>query len=349
MKDDTLFWALCDMDEALILEAKEVPDMKNSSSRILRITLIAAAVVVLLAGAAFAVYQYTKSAERLESDWNATAETTMTQEQLEFVETRSADLGESVTDQGITVTIDSVTCTKDSAIILYTVMLEPDIYDVDRIIGASDALSQILVESESYGTVKSSTESSEGISMENGTQIRKLTCQFKDLPKEAAINDGKTTIFIEMNTFWISAGEDGMLPDVTGKWSFAFTLPASESVTEKASAETVHFTKVLDLEIYNISVDETAINFCIAPAKRTAEPNYRFSDTGEDLGLPDITTFTAVAYLADETAIPTNETTASYDGVEEWCHIHFVAPVDPTEIVSVVFSDGVDEIKVSLK
>ena len=25
MKDDTLFWALCDMDEALILEAKEAP------------------------------------------------------------------------------------------------------------------------------------------------------------------------------------------------------------------------------------------------------------------------------------------------------------------------------------
>lgn len=353
MSKINLAWAMTDIAEDLILSAQEGPDMmKAGIKRPIKLALVAAIVVVLLAGAAFAVYQYTKSAERLESDWNETAETTMTQEQKDFVEARSADLGESVTDQGITVTIDSVTCTKDSAIILYTVMLDPDVYDVDRIVGASDALSQIRVESESYGTVKSSTGSSDGISMENGTQIRKLTCHFKDLPEEAAINDGKTTILIEMNTFWIGTeegyGEDGMLPDVTGKWSFAFSLPASASNTEKTSTETIHFTKVLDLKIYNISVDETAINFCITPADRAEEPNYRFSDTGEMTEFPDVANFTAVAYLADGTAIPTNETSGSYDGIEEWCHIHFVAPVDPSEISSVVFSDGVDEIEVSV-
>ena len=351
MSKINLAWAMTDIAEDLILSAQEEPDMmKPGIKRPIKLALIAAIVVVLLAGAAFAVYQYTRSAERLESDWNETAETTMTQEQKDFVEARSADLGESVTDQGITVTIDSVTCTKDSAIILYTVMLDPDIYDVNRIIGASDALSQIRVESESYGTVKKSTGGGEGLSMENGVQIRTQICHFKDLPKEAAINDGKTTIFIEMNTFWIYAekgyGEDGKFPDVTGKWSFAITLPASESVTEKTSAETIHFTKVLDLEIYNISVNESAINFCVEPAERAEEPNYRFSDTGEMTEFPDVVNFTAVAYLADGTAIPTNETSGSYDGTEEWCHIHFVAPVDPSEVSSVVFSDGIDEIEV---
>ena len=156
-----------------------------------------------------------------------------------------------------------------------------------------------------------------------------------------------------MNTFWIGAergyGEDGKFPDVTGSWRFAFILPTSGSVTEKSASETVHFTKVLDLEITNISVDEAAINFCIAPAQRTEEPNYRFSDTGEMDDLPDMTTFTAIAYLSDGTAIPMNETSSSYDGVEEWCHIHFVAPVDPAEIVAVVFSDGVEEFKVPLE
>ena len=354
MTRDMIVWAMTDIADDLIREAKEAPTIQTKkSSRPLRMALIAAAVVVLLAGAVLAVYHYTRIAERLESDWNENAEGAMTQEQKDFVEARSADLGESVTDQGITVTIDSVTCTKDSATILYTVMLDPDIYDVDKIVGASDALSQIRVENESYGAVKKSTGGGEGLSMENGTQIRTQTCHFKDLPKDAVINDGKTTIFIEMNTFWIYAergyGEDGKFPDVTGSWSFAFTLPASGAVTEKSASEIVHFTEILDLEIYNISVDEAAINFCIAPAQRTEEPNYRFSDTGEMDDFPDMTTFTAVAYLSDGTAIPTNETSGSYDGVEEWCHIHFVAPVDPAEIVAVVFSDGIEEIKVPLE
>ena len=347
MREDILINAMTDIADDLVLEAQEVHDMKNSSSHILRITLIAAAVMVLLAGAAFAVFHYTRIAERLESDWNETAEGTMTQEKKDFVEERSADLGESVTDQGITVIMESVTCTKDSVKLLYSVILDPERYDLNTIQGCTDALTSVFVESPDYGLVWSSTENSEGDVLENGTVTRQMTCSFSDLPDEAVVNDGSAIIHIEMSTFWMYT-EEGKLSDVTGSWGFAFTLPASESVTEKASSETVHFTKVLDLEIYNISVNESAINFCVEPAERAVEPNYIFSNTGEYDEMPDMVTFTVVAYLEDGMAVPTNECSGSYDGVEEWYHIHFVAPVDPAEIVAVVFSDGAEEIKVSL-
>ena len=56
MRNDAIFWALCDMDEDLFLEAKEVPTMNQKTIKPLRIALIAAAIFALLAGAAFAVY-----------------------------------------------------------------------------------------------------------------------------------------------------------------------------------------------------------------------------------------------------------------------------------------------------
>ena len=55
MKDDTLFWALCDIDEALILRAKETPSPGKKNRKPLRIMLVAAAVLVALgAGTALA-------------------------------------------------------------------------------------------------------------------------------------------------------------------------------------------------------------------------------------------------------------------------------------------------------
>ena len=54
MRDDILINAMTDIADDLVLEAQEVPDMKNSNSRIVRITLIAAIVVVLLAGTVLA-------------------------------------------------------------------------------------------------------------------------------------------------------------------------------------------------------------------------------------------------------------------------------------------------------
>lgn len=48
MKDDTLFWALCDIDEALILRAKEVPNERKTPRKPLRIILVAAAVLIAL-------------------------------------------------------------------------------------------------------------------------------------------------------------------------------------------------------------------------------------------------------------------------------------------------------------
>ena len=60
MSKINLAWAMTDIAEDLILSAQEEPDMmKPGIKRPIKLALIAAIVVVLLAGAAFAVYQYT--------------------------------------------------------------------------------------------------------------------------------------------------------------------------------------------------------------------------------------------------------------------------------------------------
>ena len=51
MKDDTLFWALCDIDEALILRAKETTIAGKKPRKSLRIMLVAAAVLITLGAA----------------------------------------------------------------------------------------------------------------------------------------------------------------------------------------------------------------------------------------------------------------------------------------------------------
>ena len=109
MRNDAIFWALCDMDEDLFLEAKEVPTMNQKTIKPMRIVLIAAAITALLAGAAFAVYQYTRSTESLAQRWETFGVKEMRSEQKDYIESKSADIGESVTDQDVTIILDSVT------------------------------------------------------------------------------------------------------------------------------------------------------------------------------------------------------------------------------------------------
>ena len=104
MKSSDIFWALYDMDDDLILEAKEVPIMKQKLIKPLRVALIAAAITILLAGVALAVFQYTRSTEVLADRWETIGDTQMPEAQKDYIESKSASVGESVTDQGVTIT-----------------------------------------------------------------------------------------------------------------------------------------------------------------------------------------------------------------------------------------------------
>lgn len=58
MKNSELLWAICEIDDDLLQMAKEASKMKSRSSRWLRISLCAAAIVVLFVVSGFAAYEY---------------------------------------------------------------------------------------------------------------------------------------------------------------------------------------------------------------------------------------------------------------------------------------------------
>ena len=67
MKRDSVFWAICGMDDDLILEAEEgISVGKKQGKRAVRIAMAVAGIAAVLAGTALAVRLYTKSADRME-------------------------------------------------------------------------------------------------------------------------------------------------------------------------------------------------------------------------------------------------------------------------------------------
>lgn len=75
MKRDSVFWAICGMDDDLILEAEEgISVGKKQGKRAVRIAMAVAGIAAVLAGTALAVRLYTKSADRMEENWNQQAQ-----------------------------------------------------------------------------------------------------------------------------------------------------------------------------------------------------------------------------------------------------------------------------------
>lgn len=352
------------MDEQLYMDPAAVPDTKRIKeaamkrihrkkiTRPVRVALIAAAIVVVLTGTVLAVIHYSGITDAMEQKWNASGSTEMTQEQKDFIEQRSADIGESVTDQGITVTIDSVTCTGTTVNILYSVELDPEVYDLDRIESCADALTPIYVENEDYGTVRKSRGGSNGEPEENGVVWRESQVEFSDLPEGANLGDGKTTLHMEMNTFWISATDaEDTLPDVTGTWNFAFLLPQVEATEAQTSDEVLNFENGVTLELSDITVEASGCKFAV----QTETDEYFFTAGGENAALaraaePDLLAFTVDALMADGTTVPSDGGGMSYDAEQDadlWS-IDWTAPLDPADVVSLIFSDGTTEIEVPM-
>ncbi len=351
------------MDENLYMDPTAVPDTKRIKEaamkkvkkqrtvRPLRVALIAAAIVVLLTGTVLAVMHYTKITDSMEENWNARAETSMTEEHKDFIEQRSADIGESVTDQGITVTIDSVTCTTDTVYLMVHYELDPEMYDTENIFMCHASLPNRYVENEDFGTSTRSSGGGGKVETDSGYLMhRDIT--FEDLPEGARLNDGKTTMHIEMTEIAFAPKGDGELPNVTGTWNFEFLLPAGEAVEAKTSDAVLQFDSGITLEISEISVDEKECSFTVA----SDTEDYIFLAGGEMAKLaqtaqPDMEVFTVDAKMADGTLVPSNGGGMSFNeatGLDEWT-IEWSAPLNPEEVVALVFSDGTTEIEVPLQ
>ena len=356
MKRSDLIWAICDVDEDLLDSMQEEIIMTKKPARPLRLILIAAAIVAVLAVSAVAVvYHYTHSADALEAEWNSISEAPMTQEQKNYVETKSADIGESVTDQGITVTVDSVTCTEDTVYLLYTVMLDPEAYDeIENLFGLSLA-GTYRVENPAYGASTPSEHSSGGSSRTGVYQVSDQL-KFEDLPQSAPLGDGATTMQAELTDIHFSrdvysdTGASIGSFSVSGSWSFAFPLPASESAQAVAAEQTAAFTAIQNLEVSQIVLTESGVSFTAV----YETDDYAFAVDGAEAELaraaqPDFTIFTVSALLADGTTIPSGHGHATGDGqgTELWT-IDWAAPVDPATVTALVFSDGVTQTEIPL-
>ena len=356
MRDDILINAMTDIADDLVLEAQEVSMMKEKNSRPLRIALIAATITVLLAGAALAVYQYTRSTESLADRWETLGETEMPDEQKDYIENKSANIGESVTDQDVTITLDSVTATEKTAYLLFRIHPDPEVYGEeeetdDYAIRFLDA--EIYAENPQFGRLTEHTGGGGGGDDElDGDYWMNYEISFNSLPEDARLNDGNTTLYMSLHSIMQMEGPQGEVPEIHGTWTFEFVLPASDESGAFSSDQELDFSGDVVLHIGSLSVDDQGVSFTV----ETDNEEYVFAGSGEQAELarmaePDVPFFTVEAKLNDGTIIPTgpgNMTLNDETELDEWT-IDWAAPLDPAEIASLEFSDGVDMIEIPIR
>ena len=331
---------------------------KQRTVRPLRVALIAAAVVVLLTGTALAVVHYTRSADVLEQRWGLFGEEQMTQEQKDYLEQRSANIGERVTDQGITVTVDSVTCVTDRVYLALSYEFDPEQYEQVAECGAIGWI--CYANNESIGAMENSSMGERPVETpEPAVFESEISATFADLPEGANLGDGKTTLRLEISQICWKDQVDG--PNeftVDGSWTFEFPLPQSEAPENKTSDAVLSFDGTeldfgenLLLQIEDIQVSETACKFTVT----TDNEDYIFvGGDGVQAELaraaePDVPFLTVFAVM-DDGAMAYGGAGMTWDESTDKDHwsVEWATPLDPDSVVSLIFSDGATEIEVPL-
>lgn len=325
----------------LVLEEQEVPMKQNKRiPHPVKTLLIAAAIVAALTGTALAVMHYTRSANALEHTWNEMASNEMAQSNKDAIEAKSADLGESVTDQGITITVDSVSVTNDTVYLLYTVAAPPP----------NNQLSGILNETIQVNASDGNTYSAEAAvadrlvedSDSGASYYRILSCE---LPDGVTLSNGQLT----MN---ISSLMLNNMEQTEGTWNFSFTLPETEAVQSFDVDQTLQFEHDTTLEISDISVSESRITFNYVSNR----PEVMILDDAfiaEEVMAadPDVQqVYTFYAQLSDGTSVPVTGGNSVYNESHQVneCKFSWSVPIDLSMLESITFSDGSTEIEIPL-
>lgn len=349
MKNSDLIWAFSELDEDLVLAAKERKFMKKNHKRPLKMALIAAAIIVLLTGTVVGMY-YTRITATMEDTWNTRAETEMTQEQKDFVEAHSADIGESVTDQGITVTIDSVTCAEDTVYLMISYGLDETMYDLSKVVDCNDHFSNVYVENDTFGTVESSGGGGSG-EFKDSIYWTNGHIEFRDLPDDANLSDGATVLNYEMSQILIMVDGEEEPVFVEGTWNFSFELPEHETSDSVVVEQEMTFDCGVTLLVREIAVSEDCVSFTV----ETETDEYYFVDSEmaelARAAEPDLLQFTVDAELEDGTVVPCtggHMTLNEETGLDEWS-ISWAAPLDPETVKCLIFGDGNSAIWVDVK
>ena len=354
MKQDSLFWAICNLEDDLILEAEEGTAMaKKHGRKAVRIALIAAAAAVLLAGSVVAAKLYTRSADRMEENWNQAAQRPMTTEQKDFIDEKSLDIGETAEDQGITITASSVTCTNDTAYISVVVQIDkaqyPETYE-----GLLSVDGTATVENPNWETplVCDHVRTNGSIMQDDGSAELEWRIELPNLPEGQRLNDGASVATVEVEQVALRYRKDSeeLEQTVAGNWTLAITLPESEATPPAEAQQDAAFTGELNFTVEGIQVTADSLQFrLVAPSN-----DYVFVDT-EMLELvkaaePDAPIYTVSALLEDGTSVPTTGASMTYNeesGMDEWS-IQWVAPIDPETVTALIFSDGTSQQEIPL-
>ena len=355
MKRDSVFWAICGMDDDLILEAEEgISVGKKQGKRAVRIAMAVAGIAAVLAGTALAVRLYTKSADRMEENWNQQAQQPMTSEQKDFIEEKSSDVGKTVTDQGITVTVESVTCTDEMVYAAVRLYADPQQYSGDEIalfpmVDAATA-ENIQWEAPVQGEVVSVTGDNR---QADGSIEAEWRIRFAELPEGQRLSGGETTMNLEIAEFGVHLMVDGEMQEqtVAGDWKISVVLPESDTSVVISAQENAVFEGELNFSVEQIQVTADDLRFeLIAPSD-----DYVIVGTDQlelaKAAEPDAPFYSVEARLEDGTCVPTTGASMSLNeesGMDEW-NIRWMAPIDPATVVSLVFTDGTAEQEIPLE
>lgn len=349
MKELDFFDALGGMAEDLIVEAKEVPmKQKRPLTRPVKLALIAAAVVAALTGTVLAVYQYTRITDRMAARWESLGETQMPEAEKEYIEEKSTEVGYIAADQGITITADSVTCTEFTVYVLYHIELDPEQYDLNQdyyhITWGKG--STTYVKNDAYGTEP--VTGGGGMPEEGDGYWTYHTYEF-DLPDGARLNDGQTVFHTDLTLLRSVTGFE-----VSGNWSFEFPLPDGDAVETKEVTvpdQTLCFSDGKALEISEIVISENNISFCAATTKFTTSDGAASLEQ-QMVEFPmmrdELAYYLVEAVQEDGTNVPTNVAGRWDDGSNRW-DIRWAAPIDPTTVSALRFSNGAEEIEIPLQ
>jgi hypothetical protein len=355
MKHDSLFWAICDLEDDLILEAEEGNMMKKKhGKKAVRIVLIAAAAAALLAGTVVAARLYTRSADRMEENWNRVAQQPMTTEQKDFIDEKSADVGETAEDQGITISVDAVTCTGNRIDLGVQYQVDSTQYSYQSIecfIGKMER----YADNPDYGTRSlTSGDYTGGTTAEDGSYQQQWCIVDSSFGEEDRLNDGNTTLRLEITEIGLHLyQDDGVMKDVevTGSWNLTIPLPESDTTQPVDAQQNAEFTGDLNFTVEGIQVTADNLKF------RLAAPSNDYVIVGTDMlelakaAEPDAPIYSVEALLKDGTNVPTTGGAMSLNeesGMDEWS-IQWVTPIDPKSVVALIFSDGTTQQEIPLE
>ena len=302
---------------------------KKSRKRPWKVGLLTAALVAVLSITAAAVIQYSRSTQLMQEEWNTAANTVwkttaseaMSPEQSAYLEGRTVTIGQSATDQGLTITMESMTVSNHSITFGLSYRVEnekkfPYSLEVYGVIPKSWDYSWM---NPAYGTVQGqrSTVTEQGM-LELNT--------WTSLPDDQIICDGSTEIEIEFQAVYIISGhvDDVGLAEkiaaIDGSWQFKVSVPKMTQEAEY-TVESQQLEAAMGNSNVSILVTSTGCSLVLPEA-------YVLTDPADAVGEKEV----AVEFcLKNGDAVPDFGSVGwNHDGITEYV-IPWVA-LDPTEL-----------------